>query len=122
MPAELFDTILRAMRRERAARLGPELFLYERVFADCLERVSMMQRHFRHALLIGCPDPAFAERMNTVAAEVAVIDPGAMFAAAGGGECVVEDTWEPEAGRYDLVLAVGTLDTVNDLPRALLAI
>jgi NADH dehydrogenase [ubiquinone] 1 alpha subcomplex assembly factor 5 len=122
MPAELFDMQLRAMRRDRAARLGPELFLYERVFADCLERVAMMQRRFRHALLIGCPDPAFVERMKTIAADVAVIDPGSLLAAAAGGDCVVEDSWAPEPGCYDLVLAIGTLDTVNDLPRALLAI
>ena len=122
MPAELFDMKLRVTRRDRAARLGPELFLYEHIFADCLERVAMMQRTFRRALLIGCPDPAFADRMKTVATDVDVIDPGALFAAAVGGDRVVEDAWAPEPGRYSLVLAVGTLDTVNDLPRALLTI
>jgi len=32
---------------------------------------------------------------------------------------VVEDAWAPEAQTHDLAIAVGTLDTVNDLPRAL---
>lgn len=122
MPADLFDLRLRAMRRDRAARLGPELFLAERVFGDCLERLAMVQRGFRRALLIGCPDPAWTGRLRDLAAEVEVIDPGPLFAAAAKGEHVVEDAWEPEPGRYDLVLAVGTLDTVDDLPRALLAI
>src|SRR6185437_476174 len=30
-----------------------------------------------------------------------------------------EDAWKPDEGAYDLILAVGTLDTVNDLPIAL---
>ena len=55
----LFDPDLRAMRRDRAARAGAELFLYERAFADCLERIALMQRRFGDALLIGCPDPAW---------------------------------------------------------------
>ena len=52
--AELFDMRMRAMRRDRAARIGPELFLYERAFADCLERIELMQRRVR---------PRFADRL-----------------------------------------------------------
>lgn len=122
MPTELFDTDLRAMRRDRAARLGPELFLYERVFGDCLERIAMMQRRFARALLIGCPDAASIEQLRAVADEVEAVDPGPLFAAAANGESVIEDRWQPEPASYDLVVAIGTLDTVNDLPRALLAI
>jgi hypothetical protein len=36
---DLFDIELRASRRDRAARGGTELFLFERAFADCLERL-----------------------------------------------------------------------------------
>ena len=32
---------------------------------------------------------------------------------------LIEDAWEPPARGYDLVLSIGTLDTVNDLPLAL---
>jgi hypothetical protein len=121
MTAGLFDTRLRAMRRDRAARVGPELFLYERVFDDCRDRIAMMQRRFDRALLIGCPDPRFAEALLQVANSVDALDPGSLIAAAMGGEPLVEDQWTPEPGQYDLIVAVGTLDTVNDLPRALLA-
>jgi len=48
-----------------------------------------------------------------------VLDPGALFAAAGGGLQVEEDRDDLGTGRYDLCVAVGTLDTVNDLPIAL---
>src|SRR6185503_20590325 len=32
---------------------------------------------------------------------------------------ITEDFWVPQEATYDLVLAIGTLDTVNDLPLAL---
>jgi len=118
---ELFDIKLRAMRRDRAQRIGPELFLHERAFADCLERLELIQRTFGRALLIGCPDPAWRERLQRHATEVEVADPGHAFALAAGGGRIVEDEWAAEGSAFDLIMAIGTLDTVNDLPRALLA-
>ena len=114
-----FDMKLRAVRRDRAARTGPELFLYERAFADCLDRIALLRRRFEHALLIGCPDPQWPKRLGELVERVAVRDPGPQFASRSGGDIIAEDHWEPPEGAYDLVLAVGTLDTVNDLPLAL---
>ena len=57
---DLFDMKLRALRRDRAARIGPELFLFDRIFDDCLERLALVNRRFERALLIGCPNPALA--------------------------------------------------------------
>lgn len=116
---ELFDMKLRAMRRDRAARAGPELFLFERVFDDCLERIALANRRFQCALLIGCPDPQWPERLRRIVPEVDVREPGPLFSAAAGGAPIVEDAWEPPAQAYDLVLSVGALDTVDDLPLAL---
>jgi NADH dehydrogenase [ubiquinone] 1 alpha subcomplex assembly factor 5 len=105
---DLFDMKLRAQRRDRAARVGPELFLLDRAFEDCLERIALMQRRFDRALLTGFPDPAWPGRLRELAETVDV-------AAANS----VEDDWEPQVGTYDLVLSIGTLDTINDLPLAL---
>ena len=110
---------MRAKRRDRASATGLELFLYERAFADCLERVSHVQRQFRRALLIGSPDPHWPRRLEELAEEVEVRDPAPRVAQEAGGEVLVEDAWAPEQARYDLVLAIGTLDTVNQLPLAL---
>jgi NADH dehydrogenase [ubiquinone] 1 alpha subcomplex assembly factor 5 len=115
---ELFDMALRALRRDRAARSGPDLFLYERAFADCLDRIALLQRRFEHALLIGSPDPSWPERLGELVGSVAIAEPGPLFAAGSGGQPIIEDAWHPPASAYDLVLAVGTLDTVNDLPLA----
>ena len=110
------------MRRDRAARLGPELFLFERVFADCLERIALIEPPVRARAADRLPRSAagpsgFARSLQASRCR----DPAPLFAEAAGGEPIVEDAWEPEAGAYDLVLAIGTLDTVNDLPLALRA-
>ena len=121
-PTDIFNRELRSLRRDRAARTGPELFLWERAFADCLERLALIRRPFRSALLIGCPDPGWRDRLGPLADAVEIVDPGLLFALAAGGTRIVEDRWDPPARAYDLVLAIGTLDTVNDLPRALQSI
>ena len=48
------------------------------------------------------------------------MDPGAEFARAAGGHLVVEDQLDLDPSSFDLIVALGTLDTVNDLPGALL--
>jgi hypothetical protein len=118
----LFDMELRALRRDRAARTGPELFMLERAFADCLERLALVQRSFDNALLIGCPDPGWPQRLGELVSKATVYDPGPLFAEAAAGETIVEDEWTPPPGAHDVVLAIGTLDTVNRLPHALAGI
>lgn len=117
--ADLFDMKVRALRRDRAARKGPELFLHARAFDDCLERIDAMQRRFDRALLIGCADDHWPERLMAFARQVDVREPGPLLAERAHGATLIEDAWVPEAGAFDLVIAVGTLDTVNDLPIAL---
>ena len=121
-PPDLFDRRRRAVMRDRAARLGPELFLHERAFAECLDRLGDIPRRFDRALLIGVPDPAWIERLGAYAKTVEALDPGALFAAAAGGIHASEDRHDYGRARFDLVVAVGTLDTVNDLGPALAAI
>ena len=116
---DLFDRNLRALRRDRAARQGPELFLFNRAFDDCLERLADIPRRFERALMIGCPSRAWPERVRAIAADVDVLEPGPLFAGMAGGAPVEEDRHDFGEERYDLCIAVGTLDTVDDLPLAL---
>lgn len=120
--APLFDRQARALRRDRAARRTPVMFLHQRAFEDCLERIGDVQRQFVSALLIGCPTPTWRAPLERVVANVEVIDPGDLFADAAKGRAGDEDLISLPAAGYDLCLAIGTLDTVPDLPRALLAI
>lgn len=116
---ELFDMELRALRRDRAFRRGPALFLHERTFEDILERLSIVRRNFRSALLIGCPNPNWVARIQMTVDKVSVRDPGPMFAARAGGDSFTEDGDRLPVTEFDLCLAIGTLDTVNNLPLAL---
>jgi SAM-dependent methyltransferase len=116
---DLFDRRLRALRRDRAARMGPELFLLDRAFDECLDRLGDIARPFNRALLLGCPSPEWPSRLGSIAATVDVRDPGHLFATRAGGLQVEEDRFDFGEGDYDLCVTVGTLDTVNDLPLAL---
>ena len=105
---ELFEQKLRALRRKRALRRGLELFLHERAFEDIIERLSLVQRRFRSGLLVGPPNPGWRERLLQIADQVDLFETDGLM--------------QLEPGSYDLCVAVGELDTVNDLPRALLTI
>jgi len=117
---ELFDMDLRRMRRDRASRTGPALFLHQRAFDEILERLEGINRSFGSALLVGAPDPQWPLRLSELVDAVTVLDPGGSFARAAGGSQAVEDSLDLEPGSFDLIVAIGTLDTVNDLPAALL--
>lgn len=119
MKRDLFDRRLRAIRRDRAARLGPEMFLYDRAFGDCFERIGDIARTFERALLIGCPSREWPAALRRIANDLDVVDPGRLFSNAFKGEQIEEDRFDFGEAKYDLCVAIGTLDTVNELPLAL---
>jgi hypothetical protein len=123
-PPELFDRRRRALGRDRAARIGPELFLHERAFAECLDRLADIPRSYQRAMLIGSPDPRWRTQLAAAAdiVEVDAIDPGPAFAVGAGAIRADEDRYDYGTARFDLVVAMGTLDTVNQLGPALTAI
>ena len=95
------------------------MFLLDRAFDDCLERLSSVTSRSDRALLIGCPSPLWRERLGEFAAEVDVVDPGQAFAAQAGGIAADEDRYDFGEAQYGLCVAIGTLDSVNELPLAL---
>lgn len=119
MAGELFDEDLRALRRDRAFRQGAVLFVYERAFDDIAERLAEVSRSFGSALLIGTPDPRWPHRLRQFAERVEAIDPGGLFAQAADARHASEDSAGFAPGSFDLCIAVGTLDTVDDLPGSL---
>lgn len=116
---ELFDRALRRARRDRAARTGPDMFLLDAIFDETIDRLADVRRGFERALLIGAPSPSWPVRLAAVAGMVDVIEPGPLFAAAAGGAAGDEDRFDYGEARFDLAVAVGTLDTVNELGPAL---
>jgi NADH dehydrogenase [ubiquinone] 1 alpha subcomplex assembly factor 5 len=119
MTARLFDHRLRALRRDRAARIGVEQLLYDRAFDDCLERLSDIRRDLPDVLLAGCPNPGWPARLG---GQVTAIDPGPLMAARAGGQCADLENLPFEGASFDLVVSVGLLDTANNLPLAAAAL
>lgn len=119
----IFDDRRRRLRRDRAARnFTDHDFLYAAMAEAMLERLGDVSRSFERALVIGCPDLHLAEALRAQGMSVTCADPGPAFAARAGGDAVQEDALPYAPGSFDLVLACGTLDSVNDLPGALIAI
>lgn len=119
MAAELFDMGARASRRDRAFRQGPVLFVHERALDDIAERLAEVSRSFASALVIGTPDPSWREKLAHLPEQVVAIDPGAEVARAAGARQLREDRAEFAPGSFDLCIAIGTLDTIDDLPGVL---
>jgi hypothetical protein len=117
---ELFDLHLASMRRDRAFRSGPALFLYERAFDDILDRLGQIRRPFHSTLLIGVPDSSWPGRLRAIAEQVQAIDPGLLFASAAGGQRMHAELLDVEPAAFDLCVVMGVLDFTNDLPGALL--
>lgn len=118
-----FDRRLRRLRRDRAAARFAEADYLHRMIADeLIERLDFVKRDFRRALDLGCAGGHLTRRLRERGLEVTPFDCGAAFAETAGAVRGDEDRLPFADGAFDLVVSVGVLDTVNDLPGALLLI
>ena len=116
-----FDRGLRRLRRDRAARSSAGSDYLHRMAADeLLDRLALVSRDFRTALDLGCGSGYLGERLRGLGIDVVSADPGRLFAQ-GGVQCD-EDRLPFGDAAFDLVVSVGVLDSVNDLPGALVLI
>jgi SAM-dependent methyltransferase len=116
---EIFDRRLRALRRDRtAATFGDHDFLYRHMLDELLDRLGDVKRDLPEALVVGCPDGHARIRLEAMGKTVVATDPGFANARAAGGIQVDEDALPFADASFDLILACGTLDSVNDLPGA----
>ena len=118
-----FDRRLRRLRRDRAAAPFADADYLHRLVADeILERLDLVSREFSRVLDLGCAGGYLAGRLRERGMEVVAADAGFAFAAAAGGVCCEEDLLPFADASFDLVVSVGSLDSVNDLPGALVLI
>lgn len=87
-PPDLFDADLLAMRRARAARLGPADFLQEAVASEIAERLKDVNRSFRAPAIIG-PRAALWARLLDLPEARLLPDAAVIDLAAGGCDLVV---------------------------------
>jgi SAM-dependent methyltransferase len=118
-----FDRRLRRLRRDRAAARFAEADYLHRLAADeLIERLDFVKRDFRRALDLGCAGGYLTRRLRERGLDVTPFDSGAAFARSAGGVQGDEDRSPFADGAFDLVVSVGALDGVNDLPGALILI
>lgn len=115
-PPRIFAPARRLAARHRAQRLqageGAARYLAEDMAEDVLDRLAFLRHAPQRALLIGDWSGQLAQALAAQGCTVANADPAAGFA---------EELPYPETG-FDLIASLGTLDTVNDLPGALIHI
>jgi SAM-dependent methyltransferase len=115
-----FDRTLRRLRRDRAAPLfGEADYLHRHAAEDLLDRLSMVTRSFGEALNLGCADGYLSEQLKARGINVTSADAGFRFTSRARGVQCDEDRLPFADGAFDLVVSVGVLDSVNDLPGAL---
>lgn len=119
--ADIFDRALRARRRDRmAARFAEHDFLYRAMLDELLDRLADVKRDLPDVLVIGCPDDSARAALEAMGKRVVCADPGFAAARAQGGVQADEDALPFADDSFDLIIACGTLDSVNDLPGALI--
>lgn len=124
-PHLVFDRPLVRRRLARAARLGPEPFLLDRVAEDMADRLAAVKRRFGTALDLGTPTDALARAIGgTDRGEAGGVDRllrAAPLAEAGGqADLVADEEALPFApASLDLVVSALSLQSVNDLPGVL---
>lgn len=116
----VFDRPFVRRRLQRAIKQGYADFLLARATEDLEERLATVLRTFPLALDIGTPTPAAADllrrsgRVGTVLRLAPIPEPGAVLG---------DEEMLPFAGeRFDLAVSLFALQTVNDLPGALIQI
>lgn len=110
-PPKIFDPRRRMALRGRALDMGVERsFLFQHMVDELAERLALVSREFDRALLIG-PIAIFAARILARRDVEMVVAP------------MLDEELLPYAeGEFDLILSAGALDSVNDLPGALVQI
>ena len=118
---DIFDRTLRARRRDRMMpHFAEHDFLYRAMLDELLDRLADVQRDLPEVLTIGCPDGSARAALEAKGKKVVCTDPGFAAARAQDGVQAEEDALPFADDSFDLIIACGTLDSVNDLPGALI--
>ena len=119
----IFDRALIRRRLARAAASGAEHFLLARAATDLVERLSLVKRDFRRVLDLGSPRPDVAAALAAALPDAEIVRLSPVPEAPGAGRftaLVGDEERQPfAAGSFDLVVSCLSLQSVNDLPGAL---
>lgn len=120
-PPAIFDRAARRLRRDRYARQGSDE-LERHVVEIVVERLDAVTLSFATALVVNTGKGTLAAALGTRGITVDEVDHGPVCAATASALLTDEDHLFVEAGTYDLVVVPAGLDTVDDVPGALIAV
>lgn len=120
---EVFNRKRRRIVRDRAyARANGDDFLSQIMVEEILERLDVVKRTFQRALVIGLPATKLGTELKRRGMTVVFADSSGSLARALGGVICDDDRLPFADHSFDLIINIGSLDTVNDLPGALVLI
>ena len=118
-PPRIFCPRRRSALRQRARLLaklpGAARYLLADMVEDVLDRLAFLRHQPARALVVGDWSGELAAQLAAAGCGVTRADP-----TPAGDELPHDDEAPLPQGGYDLIASLGTLDTVNDLPGALL--
>lgn len=117
-PRQLFSPERRRLAMARGERLARQTvaFLAEHMADEIIERLGWVTRDFGKALVLGMAPPSLLAALEGRGMRLTLAGPI-------GRDIVCDEDLLPfDAASFDLVIALGTLDSVNDLPGALIQI
>ncbi|MGI9500340.1 MAG: methyltransferase domain-containing protein [Geminicoccaceae bacterium] len=125
-PTRIFDRRLLRRRRDRAAgRYADFDFLVNEMTERLMERLADVRRRFETALILGCHTGQVARMLprNRVGDIIQADLSPVMVEHVKAGRLALDEEQLPFGfDRFDLVIAVGNLHWVNDLPGTLIQI
>lgn len=120
MPPQIFDRAARRMRRDRVAG-GSGSPLEQGVADELAQRLDAVKRPFNDALVINTGGGRMATALRSRGIAVRETDHGPRFATQTGVILCDEDRLAVPPDSFDLVVMPCGLDTVDDVPGALIA-
>ncbi|WP_164116720.1 methyltransferase domain-containing protein [Sphingorhabdus sp. Alg239-R122] len=120
-PADIFDRKRRQLARDRATRSdASHEFLHAHMAEEMLERLQWVKRDFNDVLVIGSAPGQLISGLKAQGMALTYADSSAACCARHEGVHCEEDRLPFEAHSFDLIISNGVLDSVNDLPGALI--
>jgi hypothetical protein len=119
-PAPLFSIArLRAQRDRMGFQPAEANFLAPIIAETLLDRLAMVTRPLPRVLLIGAHDAALADQLRAAATTLTLFEAGPRLAAARGALVGEADAIDLPFESFDLIVWPGGLESVNDVPGAL---
>ncbi|WP_299309402.1 methyltransferase domain-containing protein [uncultured Croceicoccus sp.] len=118
-PPRIFAPSRRIAARQRMARLGQNgpvaQAIAREMAADAIDRIGFVRGDFGKALVIGDTTGNLSDDLAARGTQITRADP-----APGLADMHLDEERPLPGGPYDLIVSLGLLDTVNDLPGALI--